>query len=128
MSNETENDAVYFADGTLICSCAWKLQREGVRSRIFQTLPSAGRRREPCSWSDAYCRSGYRQRAGSGVSPSERSTFYVSMSRARSAMYLFTDSKVALPDAITRPSKRLSFWELANGAEKDRALIKGRAG
>jgi hypothetical protein len=25
VSNETENDAVNFADGTLICSCAWKL-------------------------------------------------------------------------------------------------------
>ena len=48
--------------------------------------------------------------------------FYVSMSRARSAMHLFTDSKVALRDAVTRPSKRLSCWELVDGVEKDRAL------
>jgi hypothetical protein len=33
------------------------------------------------------------------------------MSRARSATHVFTDSKVALRDAITRPSKRLSSWE-----------------
>lgn len=38
--------------------------------------------------------------------------FYVSMSRARSAMHLFTDSKVALREAVTKPSSRLSPWEL----------------
>jgi hypothetical protein len=38
--------------------------------------------------------------------------FYVSMSRAKWAMHVFTDSKVALRDAVTRPSKRLSSWEL----------------
>ena len=48
--------------------------------------------------------------------------FYVSMSRARWAMHVFTDSKVALRDAVTRPSKRLSSWELANEADNDRAL------
>ena len=37
-------------------------------------------------------------------------------------MHVFTDSKVALRDAVTRPSKRLSSWELLEGAEKDRAL------
>jgi len=37
-------------------------------------------------------------------------------------MHVFTDSKVALRDAVTRPSKRLSSWELLNLAEKDRAL------
>ena len=37
-------------------------------------------------------------------------------------MHVFTDSKVALRDAVTRPSKRLSSWELLNFAEKDRAL------
>jgi ATP-dependent exoDNAse (exonuclease V) alpha subunit len=55
-------------------------------------------------------------------SQANEAQFYVSMSRARSAMHIFTDSKVALRDAVTRPSKRLSYWELANGAEKDRAL------
>jgi hypothetical protein len=48
--------------------------------------------------------------------------FYVSMSRARFEMHVFTDSKVALRDAVTRPAKRLSYWELHNLAEKDRAL------
>jgi hypothetical protein len=37
-------------------------------------------------------------------------------------MHVFSDSKVALRDAVTRPSKRLSSWELLDGAEKDRAL------
>jgi len=41
--------------------------------------------------------------------------FYVSMSRARKAMYLFTDSKVALREAVTRKSARLSPWELIAG-------------
>ena len=44
------------------------------------------------------------------------------MSRAKWAMQVFTDSKVALRDAVTRPSKRLSSWELLNMAEKDRTL------
>ena len=48
--------------------------------------------------------------------------FYVSMSRARSAMCVFTDSKVALREAVTRPSKRLSSWEFLHGTVKDRAL------
>ena len=37
-------------------------------------------------------------------------------------MHLFTDSKVALREAVTRPSKRVSSWELLNLSEKDRAL------
>jgi hypothetical protein len=48
--------------------------------------------------------------------------FYVSMSRAKWAMHIFTDSKVALRDVVTRPSKRLSSWELLDLAEKDRTL------
>jgi hypothetical protein len=55
-------------------------------------------------------------------SQANEAQFYVSMSRARSAMHVFTDSKVALRDAVTRPSKRLSSWELLNLAEKDRIL------
>jgi ATP-dependent exoDNAse (exonuclease V) alpha subunit len=55
-------------------------------------------------------------------SQANEAQFYVSMSRARTAMHLFTDSKVALRDAVTRPSKRLSSRELFDGAEKDRAL------
>ena len=55
-------------------------------------------------------------------SQANEAQFYVSMSRARSAMHLFTDSKVALRDAVTRPSKRLSSWELVEGVEKHRAL------
>jgi hypothetical protein len=37
-------------------------------------------------------------------------------------MHVFTDSKVSLREAVTRPSKRLSSWELLNLAEKDIAL------
>jgi len=48
--------------------------------------------------------------------------FYVSMSRTRSAMHVFTDSKMALRDAVIRPSKRLSSWQVANGAEVERAF------
>jgi hypothetical protein len=55
-------------------------------------------------------------------SQANEAQFYVSMSRARFAMHVFTDSKVALRDAVTRPSKRLSSWELLNLAEKDRTL------
>ena len=55
-------------------------------------------------------------------SQANEAQFYVSMSRARWAMHVFTDSKVALRDAVTRPSKRLSSWELLNLSEKDRAL------
>jgi hypothetical protein len=34
------------------------------------------------------------------------------MSRARWDRHLFTDSKVALRDAVARPSQRLSAWKL----------------
>jgi hypothetical protein len=37
--------------------------------------------------------------------------FYVSMSRARRAMFLFTDCKWALREAVTRPSERISPLE-----------------
>ena len=50
--------------------------------------------------------------------------FYVSMSRARAAMYLFTDSKVALREAVCRPSERLSPWEFLEGNRRERALVK----
>jgi len=55
-------------------------------------------------------------------SQANEAQFYVSMSRARWAMHVFTDSKVALRDAVTRPSKRLSSWELLDLSEQDRAL------
>src|SRR5271157_5192776 len=55
-------------------------------------------------------------------SQANEAQFYVSMSRARFAMHVFTDSKVALRDAVSRPSKRLSSWELLDLAVKDRAL------
>jgi hypothetical protein len=41
-------------------------------------------------------------------SQANEAQFYVSMSRARKAMHLFTDSKVALREAVTRKSARLS--------------------
>ena len=37
-------------------------------------------------------------------------------------MHVFTDSKVALRDAITRPSKRLSSWELLDLAKQNKTL------
>jgi hypothetical protein len=37
-------------------------------------------------------------------------------------MHVFTDSKVALREAVTRASKRLSSWELLDLAEQDRTL------
>jgi hypothetical protein len=55
-------------------------------------------------------------------SQANEAQFYVSMSRARSAMHVFTDSKLALREAVTRPSKRLSSWELLNFAAQDRTL------
>jgi ATP-dependent exoDNAse (exonuclease V) alpha subunit len=55
-------------------------------------------------------------------SQANEAQFYVTMSRARSAMHVFTDSKVALRDAVTRPSKRLSSWEILDSAEQDRTL------
>ncbi len=55
-------------------------------------------------------------------SQANEAQFYVSMSRARWAMHVFTDSKVALRDAVTRASKRLSSWELLALAAKDSAL------
>jgi len=48
----------------------------------------------------------------SAFSQTNQAQFYVSMSRARAAMYLFTDSKVALREAVMRPSHRLSPAEL----------------
>jgi ATP-dependent exoDNAse (exonuclease V) alpha subunit len=40
-------------------------------------------------------------------SQANEAQFYVSMSRARKSMHLFTDSKVALREAVTRKSTRL---------------------
>jgi len=37
-------------------------------------------------------------------------------------MHVFTDSKVALRVAVTRPSKRLSSWELLYLTEQNRTL------
>ena len=52
-------------------------------------------------------------------SQANEAQFYVSMSRARKAMHLFTDSKVALREAVTRKSARLSPWELIAGRNAD---------
>jgi hypothetical protein len=53
-------------------------------------------------------------------SQANEAQFYVSMSRARKAMHLFTDSKVALREAVTRKSARLSPWELIASGNGDR--------
>ena len=60
-------------------------------------------------------------------SQANEAQFYVTMSRARWAMHVFTDSKIALRDAVTRPSKRLSSWELLKPG-RERQSIKGRIG
>jgi hypothetical protein len=52
-------------------------------------------------------------------SQANEAQFYVSMSRARKAMHLFTDSKVALREAVARKSARLSPWELIGGGNDD---------
>jgi hypothetical protein len=49
--------------------------------------------------------------------------FYVSMSRARHAMHLYTDSKVALKEAVMCPSERLSPLELLEGIKLERASV-----
>jgi hypothetical protein len=56
-------------------------------------------------------------------SQANEAQFYVTMSRARWAMHVFTDSKVALRDAVTRPSKRLSSWELLDLARQNRTEL-----
>ena len=48
----------------------------------------------------------------SAFSQANEAQFYVSMSRARTAMHLFTDSKAALKEAVMRPSARVSPSEL----------------
>ena len=57
-------------------------------------------------------------------SQANEAQFYVSMSRARKAMHLFTDSKAALREAVTRKSARLSPWELIAGGDGDHAQIE----
>lgn len=60
-------------------------------------------------------------------SQANEAQFYVSMSRGRCGMLIFTDSKVVLREAVTRRSRRLSFWELvAKG--RQRAGVAIRAG
>jgi conjugative relaxase-like TrwC/TraI family protein len=53
-------------------------------------------------------------------SQTNEAQFYVSMSRARHAMHLYTDSKVALKEAVMRPSARLSPLELLEGIKSER--------
>jgi ATP-dependent exoDNAse (exonuclease V) alpha subunit len=45
--------------------------------------------------------------------------FYVSMSRARESMHLFTDSKAALREAVSKPSSRLSPIELLQNQSRE---------
>ena len=57
----------------------------------------------------------------------------MSMSQAREAMHLFTDSKAALREAVTKPSGRLSGLELildqsdAARAESASVYLRNRA-
>jgi hypothetical protein len=56
-------------------------------------------------------------------SETNEAQFYVSMSRARHAMHLYTDSKAALKEAVKRPSERLSPLELLEGIKAERASV-----
>ena len=56
-------------------------------------------------------------------SQTNEAQFYVSMSRARHAMHLYTDSKVALKEAVMRPSERLSPLELLEGIKSERSPV-----
>jgi hypothetical protein len=56
-------------------------------------------------------------------SQTNEAQFYVSMSRARHAMHLYTDSKAALKEAVMRPSERLSPLELLEGTKSERASV-----
>ena len=47
----------------------------------------------------------------------DRKQFYVTMSRARRSMHLYTDSIDGLRQAVCRTGERLSAVELANDAE-----------
>ena len=56
-------------------------------------------------------------------SQTNEAQFYVSMSRARHAMHLYTDSKAALKEAVMKPSERLSPLELLEGPKSERASV-----
>jgi conjugative relaxase-like TrwC/TraI family protein len=56
-------------------------------------------------------------------SQTNEAQFYVSMSRARHAMHLYTDSKAALKEAVMRPSERLSPFELLAGIKREVAFV-----
>ena len=51
--------------------------------------------------------------------------FYVSMSRARQAMHLFTDGKDALREAVCRTAERLSPSEISVDRERKREKNRG---
>jgi conjugative relaxase-like TrwC/TraI family protein len=59
----------------------------------------------------------------SAFSQANQAQFYVSMSRARASMHLFTDSKAALKDAVMRPSERLSPYEFISKSGNGRDLV-----
>ena len=53
-------------------------------------------------------------------SQANQAQFYVSMSRARASMHLFTDSKVALKEAVMRPSERFLPYEVISKNDNER--------
>ena len=59
----------------------------------------------------------------SAFSQANQAQFYVSMSRARASMHLFTDSKAALKEAVMRPSERLSPYEFISKSGNGRDLV-----
>ena len=59
----------------------------------------------------------------SAFSQANQAQFYVSMSRARASMHLFTDSKAALKEAVMSPSERLSPYEFISKSGNGRDLV-----
>jgi hypothetical protein len=59
----------------------------------------------------------------SAFSQTNQAQFYVSMSRARASMHLFTDSKAALKEAVMRSSERLSPYEFISKNGNGRYLV-----
>ena len=62
----------------------------------------------------------------SALLPGRRAHEYGTPGRRSDNLMHFTDSKIALRDAVVRPSKRLFSWAFIDGAEKDRALAGRR--
>jgi hypothetical protein len=104
-------------DGKIIFDKGEIMRSFAMVSLYISTRNSCHQSRQP----GEDCRPVHCGHAGSSVQPSERGTILrldVAREMGDARMHVFTDSKVALRDAVTR----LSSWELLDLAEKDRTL------